>query len=158
MNIWSSVSSVAAVYSVENSLKVFNDPEIRKKQTHAEQLKIYEIIRNITCGGANLTLQGGQARTTEWENCTLSFNKYENFKHHSGNYPTASITMADGTIIFRSQTINEKLYVTDFRFGKWVERITAYSQEVTEQYQKNQQDKIAQEKAEKLKPFSEIDF
>jgi hypothetical protein len=50
-------------------------------------------------------------------------------------------------------------YLTQqFRFGKWVERITTYSNEVTAQYQQKLKDKAEQKRAEKLKPFSEIDF
>ena len=67
--------------------------------------------------------------------------------------------MPDGTLLYCSQTQgNHEPTVTDFRFGKWVERITTYSNEVTAQYQQKLEDKAEQKRAEKLKPFSEIDF
>ena len=67
--------------------------------------------------------------------------------------------MSDGTLLYCSQTqSSDEQTVTDFRFGKWVERITTYSNEVTAQYQQKLKDKAEQKRAEKLKPFSEIDF
>ena len=144
-----------------------DDPEIRKIQEHAEQLGIYEIIRNIVNEGDKSL---DEEKQTEWEGCILRLNETiqnTQLKQGSGaaslaqanQLKTTSITMPDGTLLYCSQTqSSDEQTVTDFRFGKWVERITTYSNEVTDQYQKAQQDKIAQEKTEKLKPFSEIDF
>ena len=162
--------------------KCYSDnPEIRKIQEHAEQLGIYEIIYNILCEGKRLKLD--QAKITEWESCSLNFTledfKYPNGFSNKGNnnskskrmggllnptiqkpikVPTISMAMADGTILFKAQKENNEYYISDFRFGKWVERITVYSQEVTAQYEKSKQEKLAQKEAEALKPFSEIDF
>ena len=162
--------------------KCYSDnPEIRKIQEHAEQLGIYEIIYNILCEGKRLKLD--QAKITEWESCSLNFTledfKYPNGFSNKGNnnskskrmggllnptiqkpikVPTISMAMADGTILFKAQKENNEYYISDFRFGKWVERITTYSNEVTAQYQQKLKDKAEQKRAEKLKPFSEIDF
>lgn len=138
-----------------------DDPEIRKVQEHAEQLDIFGILYNIICDAQQASLVHGQTRAKEWENCILSL-KLEDFKYTtskpSGLAYTINMTMPNGTVLFNAQKHDGKCYISDFRFGKWVERITAYSQEVTVQYQKAQQEKITKEKAEKLKPFSEIDF
>ena len=141
-----------------------DDPEIRKIQEHAEQIGIYEIIRNIVNEGDKSLDEEKQA---EWEGCILRLNK--TIRHGIGTVmssglpnqiKTTSITMPDGTLLYSSNTqnISEEQYVTDFRFGKWVERITTYSNEVTAQYQQKLKDKAEQKRAEKLKPFSEIDF
>ena len=145
-----------------------DDPEIRKIQEHAEQLGIYEIIRNIVNEGDKSLDEEKQA---EWEGCILRLNETiqnTQLKQGSGaaslaqanQLKTTSITMPDGTLLYSSNTqnISEEQYVTDFRFGKWVERITTYSNEVTAQYQQKLKDKAEQKRAEKLKPFSEIDL
>ena len=128
-----------------------DDPEVRKIQEHAEQLGIYEIIRNIVCqGDKSLTLKN---HTAKWESCTLRLHE------PISKSEKTSITMSDGTLLYCSQTqSSDEQTVTDFRFGKWVERITTYSNEVTAQYQQKLKDKAEQKRAEKLKPFSEIDF
>lgn len=164
-----------------NDARYSSNPEIRKVQEHAEQLGIYEILRNIICEGKkNIKLEVGQSRLTEWEGCQLHW-KLEKLdfiqdpKSSSLNYmskmlvsssgtlshipvPTIIMTMPDGTTLFRGQKHDGEYYISDFRFGKWVERITAYSEEVTTEYEKTKQEKAEKKRAEELKPFSEIDF
>ena len=145
-----------------------DDPEIRKVQEHAEQLGIYEIILNIVNEGDKSL---DEEKQTEWEGCILRLNEtIQNTQLKQGSavaslvaqanqLKTTSITMPDGTLLYCSQTQgNDEPTVTDFRFGKWVERITTYTNEVTAQYQQKLKDKAEQKRAEKLKPFSEIDF
>ena len=145
--------------------------EILKAQQKAEELGIYKIIHNITCAGEN-TLDFKQG---EWESCILKYKSPEpsklknsdassifsmtNALMNDTNPYAASISMPDGTLLYRSEgRTADSQTVTDFRVGKWIERITAYSNELTAKRKQEEEDRINQINQEKLKPFNDIDF
>ena len=129
---------------------------IDKIRQQAKELGIYKIIRNIANNGDNTMTSG----SSEWEHCSIKCNILEKPTENYSSRPwTTSITMPDGTILYRSEGDKaDNQTVTHFRFGKWVERITAYSNELTVQRELERREKLAQKQAELLKPFSEIDF
>ncbi|OTH00209.1 hypothetical protein [Acinetobacter sp. ANC 4973] len=49
-------------------------------------------------------------------------------------------------------------YTTQFRKGKWVERLLKYSEEISQQYQAEVEKNKEEAQVEKMKPFAEIDF
>ena len=66
------------------------------------------------------------------------------------------ITMPNGTILYRALEEGEE--VTDFRYGAWVERLKAYSEQITATKQQEADAKQKQDRDVQLKPFSQIDF
>ncbi len=150
-----------------------SDPEIEEMQLKAEQLNIFEIIKNIANKGDNTK---DEANIIEWEECRLAYKQKiyvgtianidstirSGFSVSRNTY----LTMKDGTVLFCSenrigQGIVSREYITAFRNGKWVDRLKAYSEKLTEEHKKSlieQNNKEKEEKEEKLAPFSNIDF
>lgn len=70
------------------------------------------------------------------------------------NPTVAEIQLDDGSKI-------SVIYKSDgsaLRKEPWIERFLAYSKEALAEYEKKQQEKVDQENAKKLEPFSDIDF
>ena len=108
--------------------------EIEEIQRKAEDLDIHSIIRNIVNSGNPNQNQSG---TSEWESCTLNYQPVTNGLEQN-NSILAKITMSDGTILYESllqaDSIVKSRYTETFRFGKWVDRLTQHSEELTKEY------------------------
>ncbi|MDQ8975957.1 hypothetical protein [Acinetobacter johnsonii] len=59
---------------------------------------------------------------------------------------------------FTPATKEHARYVTTFRFGKWVDRLIKFSEKLSIQHQENIKLKEINEKNDRLKSFSNIDF
>ena len=77
----------------------------------------------------------------EWEGCKIVAYSQKGL-----------VSMPDGTVLYSSSDCGSTIH--SFRYGKWVERIKAYSEQITAH---EQQEKEAEER-KKPKPFSPIDF
>ena len=146
---------------------------IEDARLQAKQLDIYKIVKTIATQGKHHT----EPSKVKWEDCTLKYLILEPMQIK--NDPTGflkglrsffsrmtaprisvtSITMSDGTVLYRSEGRSEEFQVIkDFRMGHWVERITAHSQELdTKQYQQSIE-MIKALNQKKLEAFSKIDF
>ena len=138
--------------------------EIKKAAEQAKSLGIYEIVRNIASNGKNTD----EACDSVWENCIVVF-ECQHGKALQKSDLTASfsafvipttcetnIKMPDGTVLYRARRKGQE--VTDFRYGAWVDRITAYSEKITAEKNRADQEKAQKKQNAKLKPFSGIDF
>ena len=156
-----------------------SDPEVKEMQLKAEQLNIFEIIKNIANHGDDTK---DEANIIEWEECKLAYKKQKTnndistsiqrgislaFNSLEKEYSVSNktyLTMKDGTVLFFSEcrnynnNIGTKEYITAFRNGKWVDRIKAYSDKLTKQHKQSLIEQKNKEKERKLAPFSEIDF
>lgn len=85
----------------------------------------------------------------DWEKCKVILHYKDWYKDKKD--------WIEGTLYLEDEII----YKTDgsaFRMGAWVDRFVTYSKKVRSEYEKQQQEKIQQERSEALKPFSDIDF
>jgi len=64
--------------------------------------------------------------------------------------------MPDGTVLYRS--FGDNRVVTVFRYGAWVERMKAYSEQITLERRQIAEAKAQKKQEDALKPFSGIDF
>lgn len=167
---------------LSDSTNYSSDPEVEEMQKKAEQLNIFEMIKNIANNGDTTK---DEANIIEWEECALVYKKLnrERVGRGVGGIGIVSImsninnsnqirfsvntntylTMKDGTVLFSSENrtsgINmSKEYIKAFRNGKWVDRLKAYSDKLTGEYQQSLVDQENIEKEKKLAPFSNIDF
>ena len=62
----------------------------------------------------------------------------------------------NGTLLY--QAFQKGQDVKTFRYGAWIERIKAYSEQITLEKEQAAYAKAQQERVEKLKPFTQIDF
>ena len=149
MGFWSGFSS--AIANLNN--RYSSDPQIREMQQKAEQLKIYDMLKNVANHGDNTK---DDASVVEWEECTLNYNQNKLTK----------LTMKDGAVLYSSEKrrINSSgeyedyVYVQAFRNGKWVDRLKAYSEKLTQDHAQSLIAKANEEKQKKLQPFNDIDF
>ena len=137
--------------------------EIKKAAEQAKILGIYETVRNIASSGKN----ADEACDSVWESCIVVFECPNGEPLTKTKSPVRTtvvrkvvfetkITMPNGTILYRA--LNKGQVITDFRYGAWVERITAYSEQVTIEMQRKAESKVQIESEAKLKPFSGVDF
>lgn len=166
-----------------NIMKVIfsNDLDIRKNQQIAEDLYIHEAIKNIVNNGNPNRNETGRV---QWESCEIFYApiKKENFSDKENKSEMLGlIKILDGDILYESYSKKNKptigdimattmnghssavqgydcRYTTQFRKGKWVERLLKYSEEISQQYQAEDRKNKEEAYAEKMKPFSEIDF
>ena len=86
--------------------------EIKKAQEEAlrmaQQVDIYEIVRNVVCQGVN---NQHKNLTAEWSGCKIVFEQIGAVTKSDGE---TSITMANGTILYRA--LEEGKKVTHFRY------------------------------------------
>lgn len=129
---------------------------------------IKELIRNIVHQGGDSTASAD----AEWEGCLLFFRSttISRIMHQSSNIGsifsdlnsmhaiTTRITMSDGTCLYDLQEAMKGTKLNVFRHGPWVERLTAYSKQLTEERFKQERDEEKRLLAEKKKPFQSIDF
>ena len=121
--------------------------EIQKAQQMALKLKVNEIIENVVTKAGNMP----NATKAEWEGCQLCFEQKE--------FSTdVSVVMPNGLTIYKAEVggFGNVNVVTDFRYGSWVEKLKAYSEQITAEKQRAEVEKAAQEKKAKLAPFAEI--
>ena len=97
--------------------------EIKKAQKIALDLQIHEIIKNIVTKAGAMP----SATKAEWEGCQLEV---------ATGTGALSITMPNGTVLYKA--INYLLIgnargveISDFRYGTWVEKLKAYSEQIT---------------------------
>lgn len=125
--------------------------EIKKMQQMAFELKIHEIITNIVTKAGTMP----NATKAEWERCKLDSegqSRYMGGKHFS-------ITMPNGIVLYKADIFGDTIDstdVTDFRYGSWVEKLKAYSEQITAEKRRLEAEKAEQEKKAKLAPFSVI--
>ena len=128
--------------------------EIKKSQERAKELGIYEILRNLATQGKNTQ----EPCEVEWESCKIKFRKLE---IANGRLFVTSIKMPDGVVLYRCEECiarKAEQRVTDFRNGVWVERIKAYSEQITLEKQQAAEARAQKKQENALKPFSGIDF
>lgn len=129
--------------------------EIRKVQEKALELGIYKIVQNISSKGKG----GTDFCEATWEGCSIKFRERKILG--GGRSAVSSIIMPDGTILYRceeSAFAKKAQKVTDFRHGSWVERIKAYSEQITLERQQAAEARAQKKQESALKPFTEIDF
>lgn len=132
--------------------------DIEEIQKKGEEIKIHDVIQNIVnLGNPNQNLSG----SAEWEACTINYQPVTRSLEANKSI-LAKITMSDGTILYesllKSDSVSKFRYTETFRFGKWVDRLVQYSEELTEKYLAEVKKKKLEEKIEKMKPFTEVDF
>ncbi len=111
----------------------------------------------------NLATQGKNTQEpceVEWESCKIKFRKLE---IANGRLFVTSIKMPDGVVLYRCEERGilrkeQQIQVTDFRYGAWVERIKAYSEQITLERQRAAEARAQKKQENALKPFSGIDF
>ncbi len=106
--------------------------EVIEAQQMAIDLELEKIIENIVTNAGIVP----DATKAEWEGCQLTI-------EHKPSDPSDnfSIVMSNGQTLYKAKRNNwNDVTVTDFRYGAWVERIKAYSEQL------------------KIQPFSQIDF
>ena len=130
--------------------------EVIEAQQRAIDLGIYDIVCNIVKNSKN-------AESILWEGCTIIFERHKDSSSWGGLGVIGSdsdiettITMPDGTVLYNASEKGKM--VTSFRYGGWVERIKAYSEQLTTEKRRADEAKAQQEREGKLKPFSGIDF
>ena len=133
--------------------------EIKKAAEQAKNLGIYEVVRNIASNGKNTD----EACDATWENCIVVFECQDGKplqKHAASDVmafaiprlfsPSTSetnIKMPDGTVLYRALRNGQE--VTDFRYGAWVERIKAYSEQITVEIIRAHEAKVQQEREDR---------
>ena len=154
-----------------------DDLDIKKNQEIAEDLNIHEAIKNIVNNGNPDSNDSGRV---EWETCEIFYKplKETNFIGSDVSEILGLIKILDGDVLYEYYSEKEKIkervsfalsissgmrgyncrYTTQFRKGKWVERLLKYSEEISQKYQEEDRKNRQQAYAEKIKPFSEIDF
>lgn len=150
-----------------------DDLDIKINQEMAEDLNIHEAIKNIVNSGNPDSNESGRV---EWETCEIFYKplKETNFIGSDISEMLGLIKILDGDVLYESYSEKEKIpfnfslassmrgyncrYTTQFRKGKWVERLLKYSEEISQKYQEEDRKKRQEAYAEKIKPFSEIDF
>jgi hypothetical protein len=141
------------------------DIQIKENQEKAEEFKIHEAIKNIVNGGDWVKDKMGEV---EWEKCNINYRPVLSTMHTAeAFFVLGKIIMKDGTVLYESEMrshqvdgVNNKRvrYTTQFRNGKWVERLLKYSENISRQYQEELNKKEQEAHEKKMKPFSEIDF
>ena len=119
--------------------------EIKKAQEQAESLGIYEIVRNIATNGGEIVSEG--TLHCEWEGCRITFKAQVHGQGMAAWFTSivTCIVMPDETILYSSVAAAEgKQSITDFRYGSWVERIKAYSEQITARKQQEAEMKTQQ--------------
>ena len=89
---------------------------------------------------------------TQWEGCNLIYEQESTATKQGGT----RVVMSDGTTLYSS--LENGQLVSVFRNGAWVERIKAYSEQLTTEKKRADEMKAQQEREGKMKPFSDIDF
>ncbi len=127
--------------------------EIKKIQEQAIELGIYQIVRNIVTNGDNKS----EAVESEWQNCKLKLRVEENNRPFGSSEFVTSVVMPNGLTLYRVKEDSAgALIVTHFRYGSWVEKIQAHSEQITATNERIKAEKAEQEKQAKLSPFSAI--
>lgn len=165
MGFWSGILDFNDGYSL--------DPKIKAIQQKAEQLKIYNMLKNIANHGDG---SKDEENTVEWEGCILRYShpstspsKGVNFIFGSGiGSPNTggfyisnetTLIMGDGTILYSSEkrhfSSNTIEYIHAFRYGKWVGRLKVHSEKLSLDHQKYL---ISSMNEKNLNLFAEIDF
>lgn len=97
-----------------------------------------------------------------WETCTIKVS-YSILGNNRYGGVDIEIKLGEDSVIYSAtkeedEDGDNETSITVFRMGSWVDRFITYSKEVRAKYEKQQQEKIQQERSEALKPFSDIDF
>ena len=140
------------------------DIEIKKVQENAEELKIYESLKNIINKGNTERNEAGEA---EWESCKIHYHPILlRMPDEKDNFIIGQVIMSDGVVLYEasmrlieeSGVIKKYRSTQHFRFGKWVDRFLSYSKELTQQHLLEVETRNREMQEQKRKPFSEIDF
>jgi hypothetical protein len=119
--------------------------EIQKAQQMAIELKIHETIENVvTNAGA-----APDATELQWEGCQICL-------ENEGFFKVFSIVMSNGLCLYKGQLSLGNITITNFRYGSWVEKLKAYSEQITAEKKQIETEKSEQEQRAKLSPFSVI--
>ena len=136
----------------------------------AQELGIEELVRNIVHQGSDSKTHA-EAR---WEGCRLIFAARSStgggtFSAHRAAIMSlrgettepdhevgTSIIMPDGTFLYNAAL--DGVHVKALREGPWVERLTAYSKQLTEQRLQREREDEQKRLEEQRKPFQNIDF
>ena len=96
--------------------------EIKKAQQMAIDLKLEAIVENIVTNAGRMP----NATKAEWEGCQLVI------EHKPSNAGESfSIVMPNGLVLYKAQRDNwGEVTVTDFRYGSWVQKIKAHSEQI----------------------------
>lgn len=132
--------------------------DIEEMQKKAEEINIHEAVKNTVNIGNYMKNEPGNAK---WETCVINYWPVTSYSDEN-NKLLAKITMEDGTVLYESLLkISDGVktrYTEVFRSGKWVERFLKNSEELSEKYSLEIEERKTKMKEEQLKPFSEIDF
>jgi hypothetical protein len=147
-----------------------DDLDIKTNQEIAEDLNIHEAIKNIVNNGNPNSNETGRV---QWESCEIFYAPIKKGGLLSGTNIKMEllglIKILDGDVLYESYSEMDRdninllggydcRYTTQFRKGKWVERLFKSSEDVSKQYQESIKKKELDDREEKLKPFSDIDF
>lgn len=160
------ISSLMAKDSVNtlDALNAFNqEMGVTEAQQKAIDLGIYEIVRNVALNGGDMYIP----TEVEWEGCRVIFDEairqQQMQQQQQRQWPQAKpffegtcVVHPNGELLY--QALQKGKDVKAFRYGAWVERIKAYSEQITLEKQQAAYAKAEQERLEKLKPFTQIDF
>lgn len=142
---------------IEVKTSFSQNKEIEETQKKAEEINIHKAVKNIVNLGNCMKNKPGDI---EWETCLINY--WPATSNSENNKLLAKITMEDGTVLYesllKSSNGTKTRYTEIFRFGKWVERFLQYSEELSEKYSLETEERERKMKEEELKPFSEIDF
>jgi len=130
--------------------------EQAKAEVKVKAKEVYEAALIIVMDGKPITtswIEDVGDATKKWEKCTIKLRVQTTTRNYMD---WVDIVLDDGTVLLSSHYhTGDGFDVYTFRNGAWVERFITYSKEgvIAEQERQKQA-----ELAEKLKPFSEIDF
>ena len=159
MSVLSAVNNmVKNEFLIDTSVSFSEKQEIEEIQKKAEALRIYQGIKNIVNAGKPNKDDAGKV---EWESCIITYQPVDS-KLIGGTKSKvlANITMSDGTTLYESLFKSNSVtrYTEIFRFGKWVDRLLKYSEELSESHLRKMEKEEQEIKKKKLEPFSEINF
>ena len=140
--------------------------EVTEAQQRAIDLGIYEIVRNVALQVEQQQQQQQQQQhEVEWEGCRVIFKdetqqqqeqQQQQQQREKPFFEGTCVVHPNGTLLY--QAFKQGKDVKTFRYGAWVERITAYSEQVTIEMQRKAESKVQKEREAKMKPFSGVDF
>ena len=133
--------------------------EIQKAQVEAQrmaqELGIYEIVRNVALGGGEMYVPA----EVEWQGCRVIFDEaigQQQLQQQQGKrfFEGTCVVLPNDTLLY--QALQKGREVKTFRYGSWVEKLKAYSEQITLKKQQAAAEKAEQERQAKLAPFAEI--
>ena len=116
-------------------------------------------MRNVALNGGDMYI----STEVEWEGCRVIFDEaiqqqQQQRQQQQGKpfFEGTCVVHPNGELLY--QALQKGKDVKTFRYGAWIERIKAYSEQITAKKRQETEAKAQQKREEELKPFSGIDF